>query len=355
MESAVQQPRESAESLLLRFLRAEDSVARECLEKLLSEHAEPVIRRVIRNQGYAPQDEEDVRGHTVLQVIEWLRALRISPTNSVENFCSYVAAIASNSCNRLLRMRYPVRWSLKNRVRYLLTHRRDFVFRENPQEGWVCGLATWKDDVLARKPLLGPKDEGPDLDDFIRSMDPGRNVRRMKPDEVVHALLRWWGRPMALEDLLKLLAELWNMHDLRPAAPQFEDNEVNLCDLLPDLSPDVASQTEQKFFLERLWREICELPTRQRSALLLNLRDGQKRDALVLFVLTGIARVRQIATALDQTAEEFTELWKKLPLEDCAIAELLGLSRQQVINLRKSARERLGRRMAAFSSKVETR
>jgi len=34
-----------------------------------------------------------------------------------------------------------------------------------------------------------------------------------------------------------------------------------------------------------------------------------------------------------------------LPLEDAAIAERLGLTRQQVINLRKSARARLARRM----------
>jgi hypothetical protein len=37
-----------------------------------------------------------------------------------------------------------------------------------------------------------------------------------------------------------------------------------------------------------------------------------------------------------------------LPLDDATIAGLLGLTRQQVINLRKSARERLARRLKGF-------
>lgn len=42
--------------------------------------------------------------------------------------------------------------------------------------------------------------------------------------------------------------------------------------------------------------------------------------------------------------------WNELPLAATMIAELLGETRQQVINLRKSARERLARRMKAFES-----
>jgi len=160
MEGSIQQNQESAEGLLYRFLREEDCGARECLEKLLTEHAEPVIRRVVRKQGYSVEDEEDVRGHAILQVIERLRALRTSSAGSpLDDFCSYVAAIASNSCNRLLRVRYPMRWSLKNRVRYLLIHRPDFFLRGDLHEGWVCGLTTWKRDVLSQQPLPGPQQE----------------------------------------------------------------------------------------------------------------------------------------------------------------------------------------------------
>jgi hypothetical protein len=42
------------------------------------------------------------------------------------------------------------------------------------------------------------------------------------------------------------------------------------------------------------------------------------------------------------------ELWSELPLEEARIAELLQLTRQQVINARKSARNRLTRRLRGF-------
>jgi hypothetical protein len=41
-------------------------------------------------------------------------------------------------------------------------------------------------------------------------------------------------------------------------------------------------------------------------------------------------------------------VWNDLPIEDARIAELLGVTRQQVINARKSGRERLARRLKGF-------
>ena len=96
---------------------------------------------------------------------------------------------------------------------------------------------------------------------------------------------------------------------------------------------------------ERLWKEIRELPPRQAAALLLNLRDGQGRNAAILLPLTGIATLREMAAAVELPPEKLAALWGRLPLEDTALAGLLGVTRQQVINLRKSARERLARRM----------
>ena len=63
-----------------------------------------------------------------------------------------------------------------------------------------------------------------------------------------------------------------------------------------------------------------------------------------MFPAAGVASVRDMAAALEVSPEEFASLWNDLPLEDAKVAERLGLTRQQVINLRKSARERLARR-----------
>ena len=92
--------------------------------------------------------------------------------------------------------------------------------------------------------------------------------------------------------------------------------------------------------------EICQLPRRQRVALLLNLRNPQGINIITLLPVTSIATFEQIAQTLEIPAGEFETLWADLPLDDLSIATYLGATRQQVINLRKTARERLLRRMS---------
>ena len=58
--------------------------------------------------------------------------------------------------------------------------------------------------------------------------------------------------------------------------------------------------------------------------------------------------MRDIARTLGMSAETLAQIWPRLPYEAAEVAVLLGVSRQQVINLRKAARERLARRMRAF-------
>jgi hypothetical protein len=68
---------------------------------------------------------------------------------------------------------------------------------------------------------------------------------------------------------------------------------------------------------------------------------------VALLPLTGIASLRNVARVTGLEPEKLAEIWNRLPLEDSAIAGILQVTRQQVINLRKSARERLARRMRA--------
>jgi hypothetical protein len=64
-----------------------------------------------------------------------------------------------------------------------------------------------------------------------------------------------------------------------------------------------------------------------------------------LFPATETATIAELAAALETTAEELGALWDGLPRDDAWIAERLGVTRRQVINLRKCARERLARRV----------
>jgi len=115
-----------------------------------------------------------------------------------------------------------------------------------------------------------------------------------------------------------------------------------------DPAGSVAQTLAYRQYLARLWGEVCELPVNQRLAILLNLRDNDGGAALPLLPVIGIASIRQIAAALEMPALDLAALWPELPLDDARIAARLNLTRQQVINLRKSGRERLGRRMARF-------
>jgi hypothetical protein len=86
-----------------------------------------------------------------------------------------------------------------------------------------------------------------------------------------------------------------------------------------------------------------------RTVLLLNLRGPDGRDVVGLLPATGVASLRDMAQALEMTVEELAELWNDLPLEDRRIALRLGITRQQVINLRASARRRLARRVKGLA------
>jgi hypothetical protein len=354
---------EAQDALLQRFLSEEDpSIAQACLESLFSEHVEPIVREItrykLRSNGslahrYEAQDEEDIGSEVVLQLLARLQDLRASHTpearSPIENFRGYVASTTYNVYHRYVRMKYPLRWRLKNRIRYLLNHRRGFTIRKDEGQEFLCGLATDRSSDERKD----ARSEGllPCLDDFVESMASGKSASQLSLEELVRSFLAWRGSPVVLDELVGIVAELQGTRDLQRVQSQGEEEEqgagVSVCELLPDAAVDVAVAVEQRFSLELLWREICQLPQRQRLALLLNLRDAKGGDALILFTLTGIASLRRIAEVIEMPPEELKSLWNKLPLEDRAIATLLGATRQQVINLRKSARERLARRMAA--------
>jgi hypothetical protein len=351
---------EDQDALLRRFLNEKDpTIAQVCLERLLSEHVEPVVRDITRYKvcsayslgyGYEAQDEEDIRSEVVLHLISRLRDLRRSGTHApIENFRGYVAATTYNAYSQFVRMKYPARWRLKNRLRYLLNHRTDFAIWKGRHQEYFCGLAAGAKDQVHHD--ADPQNQPPNVDEFIDSLAPGRSVAHLNLPELVQAVLAWNGRPVLLDELVGFVADLQGIRDVQPSQSYFgeepEGAVVNVCDLLPDLAPNIVTSLEQRSYVERLWMEICQLPQRQRVALLLNLRDSHARDALVLFSLIGIANLRQIAEVMEMSLEKVAAFWNMLPLEDSAIAELLGINRQQVINLRKSARERLARRMAA--------
>ena len=335
--------------LLLAFLGATDpEQARRELGELLERHAAPVARAVIRGQlgGDARllegQDREDVLGGVMLRLAAHLWPLRSGAEGTpIADLPAYVAAAAHNACHAFVRRRFPDRARLRNKVRYVLTRDRGLALWEGPGGDWLCGLAAWRGKATAA-------DSAQRLDEMrgrlARPTGPGSGPAVAQLLDLVGSLLKRLQGPCRFDDLAAAIADIQGLPG-GWTGPEAEGARHSEAESLADPGPTPAEAAEQRDFLERLWAEVRLLPLGQRWALLLNLRDAEGRGMIGLFPVTGVASMAEIATALEMPAERLAASWPDLPRDDAWIAAELGMTRRQVINLRKCARERLARRM----------
>jgi RNA polymerase sigma factor (sigma-70 family) len=344
-----------AEELLQSFLQTTDEAeSQSLLAYLISGHAAPVIKEIIGYKmrssfdwGRDAQESEDIYNNVVISLLTHLRATKLRrEDNLIGNFRGYVATITYNACANHLREKYPQRHILKNRLRYFLTHEEGFALWES--EHWVCGFTHWQ----ATNPRpIGLSELQALRDKLLLSLSASGRVEelhRAKLKELLTAIFNHLERPIEVDELVKLMAEVCGLKDPFTRVDQQTETPIQATELLEDTKVDIETEFERQVFLQKLWAEICDLPERQRVALLLNLKDAQGGSGMALFPLTGVADFRQLAQALAISAEELAKFWNDLPLDDRTIAERLTITRQQVINLRKSARERLARRLRNY-------
>lgn len=334
------------------LLEASDEQADEILSQLITAHAEPVVRGVIRQKLFLNSyradgraEAEDLYQEVLLQLLSELRQLRQRPDeHPITDLRGMAAVIAHRTCARWMRRQFPERHAFKNRLHYLLTRQRGFALWRDAGGELLAGFAAWQGEkrtVPAAR--LVELSDGEGVPAHLRVLKSGKAQEWGAAMATIFNLL---GGPVEFDELVSALAALLGIRD-RPveSLAEHEDGAA----LLPAPGePDTARHTEKKIFLQRLWEELQQLPPNQRAALLLNLRDEGGRGCITLFPVTGVATLHQLAEALEMSAEEFARLWNELPLEDARIAELIGLTRQQVINARKSGRERLARRLKEF-------
>lgn len=348
--------------LLKPFLQSSDEA--ECerlLAGLISNHASPLIKEAIwfklhasshrAVDGVQHQEAEDIHSEAILNLVTRLRSLQTNPDgNPINNFRSYVAVVSYNACNEHLRRKYPLRHGLKNKLRYVVTHRPGMSLWQSGGE-LVCGYSEWQ----ARGTGPASLEKVNRLRDdpaFLERVGLLQLAQRDTLSNLAIAVLESIGGPVELDELVTIVARITGVRDL-PVASAREDAEDatdSLLDRIADPRAGFSEAVEDRLRLNHLWKEIGELPLRQRLALLLNLRDEHGASQIEAFTFTGVATIRQIAGMLEMTAEELAGIWNELPMEDSLIANRLQLTRQQIINLRKGARQRLAKRMreAAF-------
>ncbi len=329
---------EALDPVLEPFLNApHGSAAEDDALRVLIDEVTPVIEGVIRGRVFAAvatDERDDLFSETIVQLIRKLQEIKSEPRNPITNLSGYAAVTAFNVVHAHFRRAHPERQRLRNRIRHVVRTLPRFAFWQSQSGHFVCGLAGWSATVS------GESSE-PDLD-RIPPLPPPLStawndaVGRPQITRALDHVFDHVREPVEIERLVEKLAELFQL----PMTPA----QVTRGDKADETASAESSLVYRSALIE-VWREVGLLPPRQRIALLLGLRDENGSAIMSLLILLRIARFDELAAAVELSAEELAAMWDRFPLPDVAIAERLGLSRQQVINLRKSARERLGRRL----------
>lgn len=320
METAVER-----NDVLLRplLMAGSETECDQAIADLLSTHVYWRVERILLSRflrsSLDEQHREDVRSEILLRLVDRLRRLAGDPTVvPIESLPDYVSVVAFNAFDEFARRTTPARARLRNRIRYALRHDGGLAMWETAGEV-LCGRAEW-----AGRP-----------ESASVAGSPTQRTGRHPIAALLGRLFDEVGNPVAFNDVVQYVARVQGCDD-RPRALQAEPaaGRADPSERLADLQ-----------YLQRLWEEICALPLRQRIALLLNARDEGGESVMRFLPVVGVASIRQIGNTLAINAEELADLWPELPLEDTRIAIILQVTRQQVINLRRTARERLQRRM----------
>jgi hypothetical protein len=329
-----------SDPLLEPFLRAHNESEREKhLVQLMEVQAGPVMQQVLRRKfkgdAEGSGDFDDVLSVARTELVRRLESLREGTSEeSIANFRAYASSVAYTAWAEHLRHAYPARSMLLNRLRYLLENRtkqQGFVLWDGVTGERWCGLEKHRAE--------NPGPAAPKLQRLI--VEPTKTAREAMGEidfqtidlaTLLTRLFEWLEQPIELRQLIDVMGELRQISDHRQSL------EVTILDQSEprDLSPSPVEAMKWREYLRWLWEEIARLSRPQRLAFVLHSNVTMELEIL------GIASIRKIAVVLEIPAEEMAQLWNRIPVDDLAIAELLGQQRQQVINLRRVARDRLG-------------
>ena len=202
------------DEVLLPFLNAKDEQeSQQHLELLLTGSAEPLLRRIVNRKLHPSSGSEgalgieDVCGEALLQLLSRLRELKADPhRKSIENFRGYIAVVAYNTCTEHIRQKYPRRYRLRNRLRYLLTHDQGFALWESDGES-VCGFAKWKNRKSKQEGGRRVRELRDSASAFEDSRLSSMDLERLNLDELLRAVFETVGDPVELDEQVNAIAD----------------------------------------------------------------------------------------------------------------------------------------------------
>jgi RNA polymerase sigma factor (sigma-70 family) len=352
----------------------------EVTTKLLMEQVAHTVRATLRRKSGLSLADDDARADNLdaLDVYQdalvrvWERVGGVSAgAANVADLKAYAATVAHNLWSDYLRQRYPRRASLKNRLRYFLSHVPDYALWEGPGQVLQCGRSAWR---YGTRPADPARIERLGVDS---SWVPARAkpMERFSADDwniFVAAVFTRSGAPIPFDDLVSLSVQVLEVRETRRESIDAEEGDsAEPGQLVDQLVRAPDTDLELSASIRRLWSAVKGLRSDYRCAYLLNIPGpGKSRADIEVFVELGVARVTEIGAVLGLSdaqyaiawealplspgdrsevatlstpEEKFCVLWTHLPLADALIARLLGIQPQQVINRRTLAVRELAR------------
>jgi RNA polymerase sigma factor (sigma-70 family) len=344
------------DQLLQPYLQAaNDSDSQQQLEELLLFHAAPVVRQTLRRKlgfyvnqhGKNPrnQDAEDLYQDIMTKIVQTLHNLRDPPANTeIDNFKQYVARIAANACNDVLRAKSPVRARLKNNLRYLLTHHRDFAVWKMEDET-LSGFALWRDTSKSTSSEKAAADLDERLAEFRARRFPRQNIQEVPVTKIVAELFHWTGSPIALDALVQIIAKLLDVQD-HPVESLDDDTQVETT--IAQSTVTSSSRVEEQSLLRSLWHALKELSVEQRDVFCLGFEDESGRDFFTVVLEAEVVSFGELVHELGRSAGTIVRLWSQMPMDDEEIAVELKTKRTQVQKWRFRALQRLKKGLLPF-------
>lgn len=336
--------------VLSELMATQDPVAAEVLLVCLVESViEPAATHFVRgrfriavnnnNDLALNQDALDIVSEVKVAMISILKRMKSSPDlTQIDSLEGYTVTVARNTYSEYLRKKCPNRFRLRNQIRYIIAKTDGLQMSSDNGAGAFCGMV---DDFGENgQPELLPIPADRSTSDLQRVLlRLGKDPNRIGLGELVAFILREIGRPIAFDDFVNVIGELRGLKE--PAAVELTDDVRQNSNVT-----DPIGTIDRKAFLRAVLDELADMPLRHRRALLLHFTDDHDDNLLMMFVFDGVASVRELAGLTELPADDFAAMWNRLPLADNEIAELMGLERQQVINLRQSARRSLRSRLS---------
>ncbi len=266
------------------------------------------------------------------------------PKEGIRHLRAYVVTVARNACVDYLRRKYPGRHALDNSLRVALGNRpklalwRTDISRDLQE--WRCGKPEWQN----LPPIMLRFDEG--LQGRIAAA-----IRDLSRRDALPRIFEITQGPVRFVELLSFLSDFWDVEaPYRTAEREYVPFRVPKPYQSGFQPEEIATLIGT---LQTVWQQVRTLSPPQAVTLLLKLPEfeaGSYLNALVRFDITtwpALARTMGLETS------RLREVAADAPLEDTEIAELLGLTPEDIPRIRQDARRRLIRQTARYQESLE--